>query len=60
MFDTLYYDISLASDARKLAEKAPPSWTPERALDEAYRAIVEHVKVWYPERYETWLAETSE
>ncbi|TFY80402.1 hypothetical protein EWM64_g3613 [Hericium alpestre] len=59
MFDTLYYDVSLASDARKLAEKAPPSWTPERALDEAYRAIVDHVKAWYPERYATWLAETK-
>ncbi|TFY79907.1 hypothetical protein EWM64_g4100 [Hericium alpestre] len=51
-----YQPISLAYDAHKLAATAPSHWSPEEALAEAYRVIVEHVKRYYLEHYDEWKA----
>ncbi|KAI0066619.1 hypothetical protein BV25DRAFT_1912671 [Artomyces pyxidatus] len=47
-----FYPIKYASDARKLARKAPTYFSYPDALREAYQAILKHAKAYYPDRYE--------
>ncbi|KAI0066618.1 hypothetical protein BV25DRAFT_1912670 [Artomyces pyxidatus] len=46
------YPIQYASDARRLAKEAPSYCAYPDALREAYNAILQHAKTYYPDRYE--------
>ncbi|TFY77206.1 hypothetical protein EWM64_g6806 [Hericium alpestre] len=55
-----FQPIKLAFDAHALAKTAPSHWSPEEALQEAYRVIIQHVRKYYPEQYEDWKAGLSQ
>ncbi|TFY77733.1 hypothetical protein EWM64_g6277 [Hericium alpestre] len=51
-----FQPIELAYDPHALAKMAPSHWSPEEALQEAYRVVVKHVKEYYPAQYDDWIA----
>ncbi|TFY82611.1 hypothetical protein EWM64_g1405 [Hericium alpestre] len=57
MYTGNFQPIELAFDAHALARTAPSHWSPEKALQEAYRVITAHVKKHYPEQYDDWKAD---